>query len=588
MPYNREQVPGGSVSEMPSLSGVIGYSLIVCRRTEVYMSDRVYVIGHKNPDTDSVASAIAYAHLKNRLMEQDKAFHEGLSVYVPAVLGSLNEETLFVLGRFGIEAPVRLEHIRIRAKDAMSSQVITVRPETSLRNVGDVFYDHNIRAVPVVDAHNRPHGIVTERNIAYRYFDEIKVRSLAKAPLSAKGIAETLDGEIVIGSGEEMFSANVIVAAMEAETMKAYIEPGDIVIVGNREGAQAVAINEGAACLVITGQLYPSEKTKEQAQKQKTAVIVTALDTFAAAKQINLSAPVEDVMQRDFLIAEEEELFSDLVDDVLNSESRLVLIVDSHNRLVGIITRQDLVHPARRKAILVDHNEISQSAPGIEEAEILEIVDHHRLGDIQTGEPILVQNEPVGSTSTIVVNLYKEKGISIPEQFAGMMLAAILSDTVLLKSPTATEQDKQAVDELAGNLGMDAIVFGIEMYQKTRDTDSITSRELVLQDFKVYEFDDHKLGIGQLETTDLQSILKRKNDTLKAMEQILQEKGLYIAMLMVTDILQEGTELLVVGKTRIVEKAFDKKLTRGSMFLSDVISRKKQVAPLVAKILASK
>jgi manganese-dependent inorganic pyrophosphatase len=552
------------------------------------MADTIYVIGHKNPDTDSVASAIAYARLKNDLMRKENADHRDLPDHVPAVLGPLNKETQFVLDYFGIEAPTRLEHIRIRAKDAMSPDVITVTPQTSLRNVGDIFYRNNIRTVPVVDKENHPRGIVTERSIAYRYFEETKVRSLAQAPLSAKRIAETLDGEIVIGSSEEIFSANVIVAAMRAETMKGYIQPGDIVIVGNREGAQAVAIREGASCLVITGQLYPSQKIGDQAQKQGTTVILTALDTFAAAKRINLSAPAQDVMQRDFLTAEDEELFFDLVDEVLNSENRLALIVDGHGRLIGIITRHDLVHPARRKAILVDHNEVSQSAPGIEEAQILEIVDHHRLGDIQIGEPILVKNEPVGATSTIVFKAYKENDAEIPKEIAGIMLAAVLSDTVLLKSPTATEDDKKVVDELGAYLGLDPVGFGIEMYRQTTDIESITARDLMLQDFKIYEFNDNKLGIGQMETIDLDSVLKRRRQMLEAMQDIVQEQSLYMVMVMVTDILQEGTELLVAGKTKLAEKVFEKKLVEGGMFLPGVISRKKQIAPLFAKVLSGK
>ncbi len=551
------------------------------------MSEQVYVIGHRNPDTDSVASAIAYAYLKNAIQEEESSGEDDLS-YVPMVLGAINKETRFVLDNFGIKAPARLDHIKIRARDAMSSKLITATPQTLLRDVGDLFCLNNIRSVPVVDQENCPQGIVTERNIAHRYFEEVQVRSLAHAPLSVERIVETLHGELIAGNQTKRFSANVIVAAMQAETMKDYIESGDIVIVGNREDAQELAIKQGASCLVITGNLRPGREIEDLAEKNQTVIILTELDTFATAKRINLSTPVEEIMEKDFLIARDEELFYELVDDVLNSEDRLVLIVDEHNHLLGIITRQDLVHPRQRKAILVDHNEISQSAAGIEEAQILEIVDHHRLGDIQTGEPILVINEPVGATSTIVFKKFKQTKVEIPEKIAGIMLAAILSDSVLMKSPTTTEEDKAAVHQLADYIGVDAMDFGVDMYREASDVNSISALDLVLADLKAYDFNDIKLGIAQLETIDLDSVLTRKEEILAAMDEIKRNEGFYGLIFMVTDILQEGTELLVVGKTKIAEKAFNKKLTAGSMFLPGVISRKKQVAPPLAKVLVAK
>jgi len=549
------------------------------------MAEIVSVIGHKNPDTDSVASVIAYSYLKNELNKRAYSTQDSFQ-YVPVVLGPVNNETRFVIEHFEIEIPKLLAHIKIRAKDGMSSKLIAAAPRTSLLDVGDMIYRNNIRSLPVVDDEGYPIGIVTERNIAHRYIEEVKIRSLADTPVSAKRIVETLNGKIIAGSSNIQFSGDLFVAAMEPGTMVEYLKEGDLVILGNREDAQEAALKQGVACLVITGNLQPSERIINLARERQAVVMITAFDTFATAKLINLSIPIEGIMERDFLTANEEELFSEIVEDVLNSENRLVLVVDVDNRLVGIITRQDLVHPMRRKAILVDHNEVGQSVSGIEEAQILEIIDHHRLGDIQTGEPILVINEPVGATSTIIFKIFKERDVIIPKNIAGIMLAAILSDTVLMKSPTTTDEDRKAAMELAEYINLDPIEFGIKMYGKASNIESISARDIVLNDLKNYEFNEYKIGVGQIETIDVNSVLKRKSEILDVMNQIVEDKEYYVLILMVTDILREGTELLVAGKSKVVEKAFEKDLIEGCVFLPGVISRKKQVAPPLAKVLA--
>jgi len=551
------------------------------------MINKVYIIGHKNPDTDSVAAAISYSCFKNAAgrvagLEQDALEH------TPAMLGDANKETQFVLECFKVKMPQRLAHLKIRAKDVMSSNLITVTPDTSVRDAGNLLYKHNIRAIPVVDGENCLKGIITERNIAHRHIEEVNVRSLVDTPVKAGQITETLDGKLVVGDPEKMLAGNVGVGAMEPETMVKYINKGDIVILGNRENAQLAAIRERVSALVITGDLYPTEKIISLAKREGVVIILTPHDTFAAVKLINLSIPVELIMEEDFLILEEGDLLSEVIEDVLSSALRLGLVVDSENHLLGIVTRQDLVSPAKRRVILVDHNEMSQSAPGIEEAQILEVIDHHRLGDIQTGEPILVINRPVGSTSTIIFKMFKEKHIDVPAEIAGIMLAAILSDTVLMKSPTTTEEDRAAVSELAGLASVNAVEFGVEMYRQASDIESASPKDLILGDLKLYEFSGIKLGIGQLETIDSRSVLKRKREILNAMDEILSDRDYDGLFFMITDILREGTDLLVVGKTRIAEKAFEKKLTENCMFLPGVISRKKQVAPPLARFVTAK
>jgi manganese-dependent inorganic pyrophosphatase len=393
---------------------------------------------------------------------------------------------------------------------------------------------------------------------------------------------------LIVGNPEKILAGNVGVGAMKPDVMIEYIKDGDIAILGNREDAQEAALKQRVSCLVITGNLYPSKEIVDLAERQQSVIILTPYDTFAAAKLINLGVPAEEIMEKEFLTVDQEALFSEVTDDMLNSEHRLALVAGSDNHLLGIITRQDLVNPVRRKAILVDHNEMSQSVSGIEEAQILEIIDHHRLGDIQTGEPILVINEPLGATSTIIFKMFKEKRKIIPKEIAGIMLAAILSDTVLMKSPTTTEEDKSAISELAELAGVNALDFGVEMYRYASNIDSASAKDLIFGDFKLYEFNEMRLGIGQLETIDSKSALKRKEEILNVMNQVLIDKDYDGLILMITDILREGTELLVVGKTKIVEKAFGKKLSGSGMFLPGVISRKKQVAPPLARVLRAK
>ncbi|MEW6189014.1 MAG: putative manganese-dependent inorganic diphosphatase [Actinomycetota bacterium] len=541
------------------------------------MSETVYVIGHKNPDTDSICSAIAYAYLKNHIESEH---------HIPARLGKINRETEFVLNYFNLSPPELIPHVKIRVKDVMTSPVITARPHTPIRKIGELLYTHGIKSIPIVDEDQRLLGIVTERDMAHRYIEEIKIRSLKDISLEISKIVQTLDGKLIVGDAHKLISGNVLIGAMLPQTMVNYIVPGDIIIVGNRERAQKAALQRKVSCLVITGNFDPSPEIVQLARDRGAAIITTPHDTYAAARLINLSIPSEKIMQREIFTVEEEDLLSEVTEDVMASEYRQALVIDSGNRLMGILTRSDLVNPIPRKVILVDHNEIKQSADGIEQANILEIIDHHRLGDVQTKEPVLVINKPVGSTATIIWRRFGELGVEIPREIAGILMASILSDTVLFKSPTTTEEDKMAAEELAKIAGIeDPIEFGIRMCCESSEIVSMKPKDLIFADFKTYNFGDLRVGIGQVETIDSAIVLKNKDEILQTMEQIRLDKELDILALMLTDIMKEGTELLAVGRTKFIEKAFGRKLEGGKIFLPGVISRKKQVGPPLAKAI---
>jgi len=536
----------------------------------------IYVVGHKNPDTDSICSAIAYAYLKNQVTENN---------HVAGCLGKINKETEYVLNYFKVSPPRYLSHVKTRVKDVMASPVITASPGLSIRDAGELIYRHNIRGLPVVDESRHLLGAVTERSIAHQYIEELKIRSLSEVKIKLEKIAKTLEGEIIVGNPGNIISGNVLIGAMLSETMADYINPGDIVILGNRPGAQITAIKEGVSCLVITGGFAPSEKIKNMAREKSVAIIVTTYDTFATARLINLSIPVDRIMERQAFTVQKEDLLSEVTNDILISESRQAYVLDSNNSVVGVIARSDLINPVRRKVILLDHSEKSQAAEGIEQANILEIIDHHRLGDIQTAEPILVISEPVGSTSTIVYEQFKKAGVEIPKDMAGILMAAILSDTVLLKSPTTTLKDEVAVKELGKMMDLNPVKFGIKMYTEGSGVSTMSPKELILTDFKLYNLNDIKIGIGQVETTDLKVVLDKKDSILREMEKIRDDKDLTLVLMMVTDIIKVGTEFLATGKIRLVEKGFSVKLKDGSVFIPGVISRKKQVAPAIMRVI---
>ena len=534
-----------------------------------------YIFGHKNPDTDSICSAISYAYLKNSQAEG----------YIPARLGNLNRETQFVLNAFGVPTPDFLPHVYVRTEDVMTTQFTSAPVTCTIHDVGRLMHEHQIHAVPIIDEAGRAQGVVTEQKLARNYLKELHVRGLQDHPTPLEKITSTLNGRLIVGNPSTTVQGNVVIGAMSPEAMVGYIAPGDIVALGNRENAQEAALRCGISCLIITGNFDPSPAMQTLAQNLGGAIIVSPHDTFATARLINLSVPVLQMLDADILTVSPDTLIQDVGPDLVESRSAIALVNDDEGRLIGVLTKSDLVTRRRRRVILVDHSERSQSADGIEKAEIIEIVDHHRLGGLETAGPILAIIAPVGCTATLVLRRYHEAGLTPPRAVAGLMLAAILSDTMLLKSPTTTAEDVTAVEALGQILGEDPLAFGRGMYNAKFDIAALSPEAIIANDLKRFDFGKISVEIGQIEVADKEAVLTRKADILAAMTQHQEKQNLDLMLLMVSDILLEGTELLAVGHTRLVEKAFGITLREQCHFLPGVLSRKKQVVPPISNVV---
>jgi len=532
----------------------------------------VYIFGHKNPDTDSICSAIAYAHLKNSQADG----------HIPARLGDLNRETEFVLTTFGVPKPVFLPHIYVRAEDVMTTEIVTAPITCTIHDVGELMHRHRISAVPVVDGAGGVQGIVTEHTLARNYLQELHVQGLRNTPTELSKITGTLNGRLIVGDPTTKVCGNVVIGAMSPEAMVGYISPGDLVALGNRENAQEAALRCDISCLIITGGFDPSPEIRQIARDQHAALIVTPHDTFATARLINLSVSALQMLDSELLTATPDTLIKEIAPDLVESRSPLVLVNKPGGRLVGVLTESDLITRRRRKVILVDHSERSQSVDGIEKAEILEILDHHRLGGLETAGPILATIAPVGCTATLVLRRYKEIGLEPPPEMAWLMTGAILSDTMLLKSPTTTPEDVAAVEYLGKLLGEDPLAFGKRMYNAKFDMATLSPEEILTTDLKKFVFGSTTICIAQVEVADKAFLLERKVEILEAMGRYQSDRSFDLVLLMVSDILLEGTELLAVGQTRLVERAFGKSLQEQAVYLPGVLSRKKQVVPPIS------
>ncbi|MCB0154964.1 MAG: putative manganese-dependent inorganic diphosphatase, partial [Anaerolineae bacterium] len=475
--------------------------------------DPIYVLGHKNPDTDSICSAISYAYLKNIQAEG----------HIPVRLGELNRETKFVLNRFGVAAPVFLPHVYVRVADVMTRQVVQAPASATIHEVGRLMHEHEIHAVPIVDEAGRALGVMTEQILARNYLKELHVQGLQDTPIALGRIAATLNGRLVVGDPATEVQGRVVVGAMSPEAMVTYISPGDVVALGNRENAQEAALRCHVSCLIITGDFDPSPAMVALAREQGSAIIVSPHGTFTTSRLINLSVAASQMIDSDVVRTGPDTLVKEIVPDLLAAKSSIALVNDEEGRLIGVVTKSDLVTNRRRRVILVDHSERSQSAAGIEQAEILEIVDHHRLGGLETAGPILAVIAPVGCTATLVLRRFRELGQTPPAEIAGLMVAAILSDTMLLKSPTTTPEDIAAIDTLGQILGEDPLAFGREMYNAKFDVATLTPEMIVKNDLKVFSLGPVTVAISQVEVADKSLVLARKGELVEALRHYQQD-----------------------------------------------------------------
>jgi len=530
----------------------------------------VLVFGHRNPDNDSICSAVAYAHLKN--------LTDPTSVYVPARLGHVPRETAWVFEHFGVALPEEIAHVRTRVRDVMTPEPATVSVRDTLLDAGNEMRARGIRGLPVVDESGRVVGLVSVRMLAERYLEELDIPGFREMPTTPEHLARVLDGTLRAGSADARVSGDVLIGAMEPSSLAGHIKPGDVLIVGDRVRTQPMAVEAGVAALIITGGVAPADGVIEAAERRGCAVITTAHDTFSSARLVSLAHAVGDVMDTDILLVAPEDLLSEAAEDLFASTHREAISVDANGRPDGMLTRTNVARGLRRRVILVDHNEAAQSAAGIEDASVIEIVDHHRVGDIQTSAPILFLNVPVGSTATIVAMRYETLGAAIPDAIAGILLSAILTDTVLLKSPTATAVDRVTVERLAAQLCVEWMDLGMEVFRAKEGSEPFDAASAVRADLKEYRMGDVTAAIGQIETVDLGTVMAHAEDLQRELEAYREAHGLDLAVLMVTDIVREGTQVLAAGKTRLVERGLDVSLDGGSAWMPGVLSRKKQIA----------
>src|SRR5437764_5948776 len=424
----------------------------------------IYVSGHRNPDADAIASAIGYAELKARL--------DPANEYVPVRLGPANPQTRWLLERSGAPEPELLAHVMLRVCDVMRTSFPTIGQAESIREAGLEMARAGQDLVPVVDEQGVLVGIVTERTLARRFVRESRRTStLEETPTRARAIAEVLGGELVAGE-DQVLAGRVWAQSMDVSSPTG-ISTGVVVVVGNRVDAQRLAIERGAALVVLSNGTRPTDAVLELAQDRGTSIVVSALDTYVSARMISLAAPCSEVMEEDPLTATPEDLLADVSEQIKDLHYGAAVVVDEQRRPIGLLTRSDLVAPPRRRVILVDHAEQGQSVHGVEQAEIVEILDHHHIGSIETRVPVTATFDPVGSTATLVVERFRQNGMEPSRPTAMMLLGAVLSDTVILNSPTATERDRAVVECLEHVLALDASELGREMFEATADVSEV-------------------------------------------------------------------------------------------------------------------
>jgi manganese-dependent inorganic pyrophosphatase len=533
------------------------------------MSKPILVIGHRNPDTDSICSAIAYAHLKTAMGENAYA----------ARAGKVNPETKFVLERFGVQTPPLVTDLYPRVSAVMQEVPATISPMATLRELGALMKNANAKSIAVINGQSLI-GIVSVSDLAKRYFDELEMQDLSEAGVSFAGVLRALDGELLSGGDlEKTVLGKVRIAAARTATMPKFIQTGDIVLVGDRHTAQLACIEQGIACLIITGDAEISGEVLKAARAMNTIVIRSPYDTYTSARLVNQSIPVRVVMQPKVISFKPSDLVADIRQEIVNTNYRNYPVID-HGKLVGMINRDRLIVPQKEKIILVDHNEKSQAVEGIEEAHIIEIIDHHRLGGLETSEPIYIRHEPVGSTSTIVASMYWRRGIEIPPSIAGLLLSAIVSDTFLFRSPTATAQDKEVAEKLAKIAAVSLAEYGMDVLRAGSQMDSLLPSEIVQNDLKEFQIGEFRVSISQSSALDPAAVLKRRNELQTALEDERRREGYDISVLMVTDIMHEASNLIFAGQpAALIAAAFGQPDANGVVQLPGVMSRKKQVVP---------
>lgn len=540
----------------------------------------VYVIGHKNPDTDSICSAISYAALKNKLNNGG---------YKAKRAGHISPETQFVLDHFKVEAPEYLSDVKLRVKDIEIRAYEGVESHISIKRAWEMMGELNIVTIPIV--HNRHlKGLITLGDITKAYMNVFDNQIIGHANTPYRNIVETLDGDLVVGNIEETInSGKVLIAAANPDLMENYIEQGDIVILGNRYESQLCAIEMNAQCIIVCEGALVSKTIIKLAAANNCTIIRTPYDTYTVARLINQSMPIGHFMRKSGLVSfTREDYIEDIRDIMAKKRYRDFPVLDKEGYFCGMISRRNLLDGKRRKLIMVDHNEKSQAVDGLEDADILEIIDHHRLGSLETINPVYFRNQPVGCTATIVYQLYRENNVEIEPSIAGLLCSAILSDTLVFRSPTCTPVDKAAAEELAKIAGIEIESYAIQMFKAGSNVLDKTPEEIFYQDYKQFTAAELVFGVGQITAMTQDELDEIKVKLMPYIEQVQEEKAIPMIFFMLTNIIEESTELLYVGEGAfdVVKDAFSLDDDAASrVYLAGVVSRKKQLIPALVKTL---
>ncbi len=532
-----------------------------------------YVCGHRNPDTDSIVAAIAYSALYNMLGEHD---------YIPVRLGHLNDESLFLLNRFGFEPPMKITSVRTQVRDVEFDTPPMLAPGVPVSYAWNLMMKYpNLSVLPVTNEDDTLYGLIAGSTIAQDDMQKIRTPVVEDAPIL--NVLSALEGHILNRNEDDFegISGEVTIALPGGGDYLKQIGENSVVLCGNQPDVADLALERKVKCLILC-QSDLGEKYRDV--ESGTCVIATPLDAWRAARWLFLAVPVSRIARKeDVNCFHLDDYLDDVKETVLKSRYRSYPILDQQEKVVGTLSRYHLLQPRRKRIVLVDHNEMGQSVAGLEQAELVAVIDHHRLADVQTGYPVYVRNEPVGSTNTIIATMFQEHGLMPGEKLAGLMAAAILSDTVMFKSPTTTERDRRMAERLARIAGLDLDKLGQEVF--SAGTLEKTADALLRTDLKEFKLVDHFMIISQITTVDSAALTSRKEELLAEMERIRSEQKAFMVILMITDVLREGTELLFQGDREVIRQAFDlRDVEEHRVFIPGLVSRKKQLVPALTAL----
>ena len=537
--------------------------------------DTVYITGHRNPDTDSIVSAMAYAALKNALGQRE---------YKAARLGQISDETQIVLNRFGFEPPMLITDVRNQVRDLDYDTPPTLSPAATLSRAWQIMQADRISVLPVANEDGTLYGMLSAGDVANHDMSSVRDPMVGEVPIY--NLLSVLEGKIINASAggqlRDEVSGEIVIALPSCRENLMFSDPNTIVVCGDQPDMIRRALEIGVSCVIVCQAEVPLELREMETE---TCIISTPFDSYRSVRLIWHALPISHVCKNEELVSFHlDDYIDDVKNTVLESRFRAYPILDENEKVVGTLSRYHLLRPRRKRVILMDHNERAQSVPGLDQARIMEIVDHHRLADIETNDPIYVRNEPVGSTNTIVAGMYQEKGLMPSSKMAGLMAAAIVSDTVMFKSPTCTQRDIDVANRMAriANVSLDEL--GKAIFSATCGDDK--SAETILKtDYKEFHIAGHDLAVGQVTCMDSDRLLARKAEFLKAMDDIRKKKRFDVVVLMITDVLLDGTQLLFSGDEDTIRQAFNVKGEMdGCVFLPKIMSRKKQVIPMLSAL----